>query len=223
MRRRQDTRLIVVTDLGLLAKRALDGSRDVFVQSIRSGQPVGGATVSVLALNGQTLFTETSTRRWRGALPHAQGAGPRKAAGDVSGAPGRGPVVPADRGRGPQARLFALRHRRRGQCRQRRRTVRLSVFRPRHLPARRPLPCRHDRAHRQLGAKPGRRAAAGRNRRSARRHREAPARDRGCLRLCRTGLYPGRDRAHRHLDRQSLHRRQERRRGRRRSAPPPCR
>ena len=56
-----DTRLIVVTDLGLLAKRALDGSRDVFVQSIRTGQPVAGASVSVLGLNGQTLFTQTSS------------------------------------------------------------------------------------------------------------------------------------------------------------------
>ncbi len=57
----EDSRLIVVTDLGLIAKRALDGSRDVFVQSIRSGKPVGGATVQVLALNGQTLFSETSS------------------------------------------------------------------------------------------------------------------------------------------------------------------
>ena len=56
-----DSRLIVVTDLGLLVKRALDGSRDVYVQSIRSGQPVGGVSVSVLALNGQTLFTQTSS------------------------------------------------------------------------------------------------------------------------------------------------------------------
>jgi hypothetical protein len=56
-----DTRLVVVTDLGLLAKRALDGSRDVFVQSIRTGQPVGGAVVSVLAVNGDTLFSETSS------------------------------------------------------------------------------------------------------------------------------------------------------------------
>ncbi|MGP1629124.1 MAG: Ig-like domain-containing protein, partial [Giesbergeria sp.] len=35
-----DSRLIVVTDLGMLAKKAEDGSQDVFVQSIRSGQPV---------------------------------------------------------------------------------------------------------------------------------------------------------------------------------------
>ncbi|MDR2013108.1 MAG: alpha-2-macroglobulin [Rhodanobacter sp.] len=55
-----DTRLIVVTDLGMLVKRALDGSQDVFVQSIHNGNPVAGATVSVLALNGQTLFTQTT-------------------------------------------------------------------------------------------------------------------------------------------------------------------
>ncbi|GGA01623.1 alpha-2-macroglobulin [Dyella caseinilytica] len=54
----QDTRLIVVTDLGMLVKRALDGSQDLFVQSIRTGQPVAGANVSVLAVNGQTLFSQ---------------------------------------------------------------------------------------------------------------------------------------------------------------------
>jgi alpha-2-macroglobulin len=56
-----DTRLVVITDLGMLAKRALDGSRDVFVQSIHTGQPVGGATVSVIAVNGETLYTDTSS------------------------------------------------------------------------------------------------------------------------------------------------------------------
>lgn len=56
-----DTRMIVVTDLGMLVKRSLDGSQDVFVQSICSGQPVGGASVSVLAVNGQTLFSDTTS------------------------------------------------------------------------------------------------------------------------------------------------------------------
>jgi uncharacterized protein YfaS (alpha-2-macroglobulin family) len=55
-----DARLIVITDLGMLAKRALDGSRDVFVQSIRTGLPVDGATVSVIAINGETLYSQTS-------------------------------------------------------------------------------------------------------------------------------------------------------------------
>ena len=56
-----DNRMIVVTDLGMLVKRALDGSQDVFVQSIRTGQPVGDAIVSVLAINGQTLYTKTTS------------------------------------------------------------------------------------------------------------------------------------------------------------------
>ena len=55
-----DNRLILVTDLGLLVKRTLDGSQDVFVQSIHGGQPIGDATVSVIAVNGQTLFSKTT-------------------------------------------------------------------------------------------------------------------------------------------------------------------
>ncbi|TPG04688.1 alpha-2-macroglobulin family protein [Rhodanobacter glycinis] len=56
-----DTRLIVVTDLGMLVKRSLDGSQDVFVQSIHTGQPVADASVSVLAVNGATLYTQSSS------------------------------------------------------------------------------------------------------------------------------------------------------------------
>jgi hypothetical protein len=55
-----DMRLVVVTDLGLLVKRAVDGSQDVFVQSIHDGRPVGGAEVSVLAVNGQPLYTQVT-------------------------------------------------------------------------------------------------------------------------------------------------------------------
>ena len=35
----QDTRLVLVTDLGFIVKEAKDGSRDVFAQSIRTGLP----------------------------------------------------------------------------------------------------------------------------------------------------------------------------------------
>ncbi|HEV2607565.1 MAG TPA: MG2 domain-containing protein, partial [Xanthomonadaceae bacterium] len=56
-----DNRLIVVTDLGMLVKKSLDGSQDVFVQSIHGGDPVGDASVSVLAINGQTLFTQNTS------------------------------------------------------------------------------------------------------------------------------------------------------------------
>ncbi|MHB9022046.1 MAG: alpha-2-macroglobulin [Halothiobacillus sp.] len=55
-----DARLIVVTDLGLLVKKSLDGSRDVFVQSIRTGQPVADTLVKVIAENGETLLSDTT-------------------------------------------------------------------------------------------------------------------------------------------------------------------
>ncbi len=47
-----DQRLILVTDLGLLAKQAVDGSQDVFVQSIASGAPLAGVRVEILGRNG---------------------------------------------------------------------------------------------------------------------------------------------------------------------------
>ncbi|MGE7137575.1 alpha-2-macroglobulin [Luteibacter sp. NPDC031894] len=56
----RDERLIVVTDLGMIAKKSLDGSHDIFVQSIRTGSPVAGASVSVIAKNGSTLFTQAT-------------------------------------------------------------------------------------------------------------------------------------------------------------------
>ncbi|MDF4004378.1 alpha-2-macroglobulin [Luteibacter sp. PPL552] len=56
----KDERLVVITDLGVIAKRSADGSQDIFVQSIRTGSPVGGASVSVIAKNGSTLFTQAT-------------------------------------------------------------------------------------------------------------------------------------------------------------------
>ena len=52
----EDTRLILVTDLGFIVKRAKDGSRDVFVQSIRTGLPVAGARVDLVGTNGQPVL-----------------------------------------------------------------------------------------------------------------------------------------------------------------------
>ena len=57
---REDFRLLLVTDLGILVKRSLDGSQEVFVQSIATGQPVPGAEVEVIGKNGLTLFTQTT-------------------------------------------------------------------------------------------------------------------------------------------------------------------
>ena len=53
-------RLIVVTDLGILAKTSLDRSRDVYIQSIHTGQPVAGAKVDVMSMNGEVLHSQTT-------------------------------------------------------------------------------------------------------------------------------------------------------------------
>jgi alpha-2-macroglobulin len=55
-----DFRLLLVTDLGILVKRSLDGTQDVFVQSIATGLPVPGAEVEVIGKNGLTLFSQTT-------------------------------------------------------------------------------------------------------------------------------------------------------------------
>lgn len=54
----EETRLLVLTDLGLLAKRTLDGSQDVFVQSIENGTPLAGVTVDVIGKNGEAVLTQ---------------------------------------------------------------------------------------------------------------------------------------------------------------------
>jgi uncharacterized protein YfaS (alpha-2-macroglobulin family) len=55
-----DARLMVVTDLGLVVKRSVDGSQDVFVQSIATGAPIAGASVEIIGRNGLPVLTQTS-------------------------------------------------------------------------------------------------------------------------------------------------------------------
>ncbi|MEP7352682.1 MAG: alpha-2-macroglobulin [Acidobacteriota bacterium] len=55
-----DARLILVTDLGLIVKKASDGKRDVFVQSIRSGEPVEGARIEMIGQNGEPVVAVTT-------------------------------------------------------------------------------------------------------------------------------------------------------------------
>jgi alpha-2-macroglobulin len=56
----QDQRLVLVTDLGLLAKKGTDGGQDVFVQSLRTGLPLAGVTVDVVGRNGLTVISAES-------------------------------------------------------------------------------------------------------------------------------------------------------------------
>ncbi len=48
----KDSRIVVLTDLGILVKDALDGSHDLFIESIANGEPVAGVQVQVIGSNG---------------------------------------------------------------------------------------------------------------------------------------------------------------------------
>lgn len=53
---KEDRRLIVVTDLGIVVKDNLDNTHNIFVANVSDGKPVAGASVDVLGLNGLTIM-----------------------------------------------------------------------------------------------------------------------------------------------------------------------
>lgn len=63
------SRLILITDLGLIVKDNSDGSHDVFVASITKGQPVAKANVSILGKNGLPVLTRTTDEQGRAHFP----------------------------------------------------------------------------------------------------------------------------------------------------------
>ncbi len=54
------SRLILITDLGMLVKDNNDGSHDVFIDSITQGTPVANVTVTVLGKNGLPILSRVS-------------------------------------------------------------------------------------------------------------------------------------------------------------------
>jgi hypothetical protein len=64
-----DSRLVLVSDLGILSKEAADGSHDVFVQSIQSGKPVATAHVQVIGRNGQPVLGQNTDSDGHARLP----------------------------------------------------------------------------------------------------------------------------------------------------------
>ncbi|KAF5406802.1 MAG: Bacterial alpha-2-macroglobulin MG3 domain protein [Candidatus Udaeobacter sp.] len=53
----RDSRFLLVTDIGILTKKNTDGTSDVFLMSIKNGQPINGATVEILGKNGVPIQT----------------------------------------------------------------------------------------------------------------------------------------------------------------------
>ncbi|MBK9161153.1 MAG: alpha-2-macroglobulin [Nitrosomonadales bacterium] len=64
-----DSRLIVLTDLGLLVKKGMDGSQEVFVQSIHSGEPVSGVSVQVIGKNGLPVLSQETDNNGHASFP----------------------------------------------------------------------------------------------------------------------------------------------------------
>lgn len=65
----QASRLVLITDLGLIVKDNLDATHDVFVQSITQGTPVKNAAVAILGKNGVPLLTRTTDDNGHAAFP----------------------------------------------------------------------------------------------------------------------------------------------------------
>ncbi len=65
---KSDKRLILVTDLGMVIKKSIDGSREVFVQSIASGKSVDGAVVEVWGRNGAVVMSQPTDNTGRAKL-----------------------------------------------------------------------------------------------------------------------------------------------------------
>jgi len=68
-----DTRFILITDLGVLVKENADKTRDVFVQSLAGGDPVAGASVSALGVNGLPIASAETDASGRARLPDLTG------------------------------------------------------------------------------------------------------------------------------------------------------
>lgn len=68
----EDRRLVMVTDLGLLAKRSADGGQDVFVQNVRSGTPEAGVKVQVVGKNGVPILSGATDAQGHVRFPSLQ-------------------------------------------------------------------------------------------------------------------------------------------------------
>jgi uncharacterized protein YfaS (alpha-2-macroglobulin family) len=64
-----DRRFILVTDIGMLVKKSADGSSDIFLVSIKTGEPLAGVRVQILAKNGEAIAQGTSGKDGRANMP----------------------------------------------------------------------------------------------------------------------------------------------------------
>src|SRR5690606_27056124 len=64
-----DARVVVLTDIGMIVKRSIDDSHDLFVQSIATGEPISGVTVDIIGRNGLPVLSQTTDPQGRARFP----------------------------------------------------------------------------------------------------------------------------------------------------------
>ena len=69
----EESRFILLTDLGLIVKKDSKGGRAVFVSAFSTGKPVAGAEVRVIGRNGAALFTTKTDAAGRADVPDVSG------------------------------------------------------------------------------------------------------------------------------------------------------
>lgn len=68
-----DKRFVLVSDLGLIIKTNRDGSRDAFVQSVKTGEAVSGAAIEVLGINGLSVLKVETDDQGHAGIPNLSG------------------------------------------------------------------------------------------------------------------------------------------------------
>ena len=72
-------RFVLATDLGLMLKKAADGSRSVFVCSLSEGKPLGGVKLDIQGANGLPVLSTHSDESGRAEIPSLNGLRREKA------------------------------------------------------------------------------------------------------------------------------------------------
>ena len=68
-----DRRFVLVSDLGLAVKTGSNGSHDVFVQSVKSGDAVGDAVIDILGVNGLPVLSVNTDGQGHAVIPNLKG------------------------------------------------------------------------------------------------------------------------------------------------------
>ncbi|MFK8030882.1 MAG: alpha-2-macroglobulin [Gammaproteobacteria bacterium] len=67
-----DQRIVLITDLGFIAKTGANGDQNLFVHSLSTGLPVSGAVVSLLGKNGLPVLSATTSADGHARMSSAQ-------------------------------------------------------------------------------------------------------------------------------------------------------